>query len=104
RNTIFLAEQGFYPVGVDVASTALEIALRRADRAGLKNCLFIKIDFLRLSLRNRGFDAVISCYGIENQSLSGIRKALKEVKRIATDRGLVLVTLHSTKHWRFGLG
>ena len=104
RNALFLAKQGYYVVGVDISSTALKIALRKADGSTLKECLFIRGTFLKLPFSNSQFNAIVSCYSIENQSLSKIRKALNEMKRILVSRGLVLVTLHSTKHWRFGLG
>ena len=104
RNAVFLAKQGSHVVGVDISSTALKMALRKADGSNLKNCVFIRGDFLRLPFSNSQFNAVVSCYSIENQSLSKIRKALNEMKRVLVSRGLVLVTLHSTKHWRFGLG
>jgi ubiquinone/menaquinone biosynthesis C-methylase UbiE len=104
RNALFLAEQGYYVVGVDIASTALKMALRKADGSTLKGCLFIRGTFLKLPFADSQFNAVVSCYSIENQSLSEIRKALNEMKRVLVSRGLVLVTLHSTQHWRFGLG
>jgi len=104
RNALFLAKQGYYVVGVDISSTALKMALRKADGATLKNCVFIRGDFLKLPFSDSQFNAVVSCYSIENQSLLKIRKALNEMKRVLVSRGLVLVTLHSTQHWRFGLG
>lgn len=50
------------------------------------------------------FDAVISCYSVENVPLPEMRRALSEMKRVTKQGGLVLVTLHSVKHWRFGKG
>lgn len=104
RNSIFLANGGFYVVGLDISSTALKLASEKADKANLENCVFVRHDFLKFPFPSSQFDAVISCYSIENLSLSKIRKALNEIKRVMVNRGLVLVTLHSTKHWRFGLG
>lgn len=104
RNALFLANEGFYVVGLDISLTALKLALEKADKANLKNCVFVRHDFLKLPFPDSQFDAVISCYSIENLPLSKTRKALNEVKRVMTNKGLVLVTLHSIKHWRFGLG
>lgn len=104
RNALFLANEGFHVVGLDISSTALKLALEKADRADLKNCVFVRHDFLRLPFPDFQFDAVIGCYSIENESLPKIRSALNEMKRVMINKGLVLVTLHSTKHWRFGLG
>lgn len=104
RNAVFLAEEGFYAVGVDISSTALELALEKARSKGVKRCIFVKHDFRELPFPDAHFDAAFSCYGIENTSLSGIRKALSEMSRVVEDDGLILVTLHSPKHWRFGQG
>ncbi len=56
-------------MGVDISSTALKMALRKADGPTLKECLFIRGTFLKLPFSNSQFNAVVSCYGIENQSL-----------------------------------
>ena len=104
RNAVFLAEEGFYVVGVDISPTALELALEKARSKGVDRCVFVKHDFLELPFPDARFDAAFSCYAIENMSLSGIRKALSEMRRVVEDGGLILVTLHSPKHWRFGQG
>ena len=68
RNALFLAKQGYYAVGVDISSTALKMTLRKADGPTLKECLFIRGTFLKLPFSNSQFNAVVSCYSIENQS------------------------------------
>jgi ubiquinone/menaquinone biosynthesis C-methylase UbiE len=104
RNAVFLAKEGFYVVGVDISSTALKMALQKVKEAKLQNCSFVRQNFLKIPFLDSLFDAVVSCYSIENQPLPEIKEALGEIRRVTTDRGLVLTTLHSTKHWRFGLG
>ena len=104
RNAVFFAEEGFYAVGVDISPTTLELALEKAKSKSVKRCIFVKHDFLELPFPDTHFDSAFSCYGIENTSLSRIRKALSEMRRVVEDGGLILVTLHSPKHWRFGQG
>lgn len=104
RNAVFLAEEGFYVVGVDISPTALGLALEKARSRSVKRCVFLMHDFLELPFPDAHFDAAFSCYAIENMSLSGIRKALSEMRRVVEDGGLILVTLHSPKHWRLGQG
>lgn len=70
----------------------------------MKRCISAKHDFLELPFPDAHFDAAFSSYAIENMSLSEIRKALSEMRRVVEDGGLILVTLHSPKHWRFGQG
>lgn len=104
RNTVFLAKEGFCVVGVDISPTALKIALERARSENVERCIFVKHDFLELPFPDAHFDAAFSCYGVENTTLPNIKKALSEMKRVVGDGGLVLATLHSHKHWRFGHG
>jgi len=104
RNTVFLAREGFKVVGLDISRTAVKLASKRADDENVMNCMFVAGSFLDLPFSDAHFDAAFSSYGIENVPLSGIKKALSEMKRAVRDLGLVLVTLHSTRHWRFGKG
>lgn len=104
RNAVFLAEEGFDVVGLDISVTALKLAEKRAYDKNLEHSMFVAGSFLRLPLQGAHFDAAFSSYGIENVSLPEIETALSEVGRVVGDGGLMLLTLHSTKHWRFGLG
>ena len=104
RNAVFLAKEGFYVVGLDISPTSLKLALEKANDENVNNCIFVTHDFLKLPFPDAHFDAAFSSYGIENVSLPKIKKALSEMKRVVRNGGLILVTLHSTKHWRFGQG
>lgn len=104
RNTVFLAREGFKVVGLDISPTAVKLASKRANNENVKNCMFVAGSFLDLPFSDAHFDAAFSSYGIENVPFSGIKKALSEMKRVVRDVGMMLVTLHSTRHWRFGKG
>ena len=104
RNAVFLAKEGFHVVGLDVAATALQLAAERAHDKNLEYCMFVAGSFLKLPLPSSRFDGAFSSYSIENVSLPEMETALSEVERVVGDGGLMLLTLHSTKHWRFGLG
>lgn len=104
RNAVFLAKEGFYLVGLDISATALGLALKRTHDEKTRNCRFVVGTFLKLPFQDGCFNSAFSSYGIENVSLPKIKKALSEMKRVVRKGGLMLVTLHSTKHWRFGLG
>jgi ubiquinone/menaquinone biosynthesis C-methylase UbiE len=104
RNAIFLAKQGFHVVGLDISSTALKLAQERANEIGLRNFIFVEHSFSKMPFPDDQFDAVISCYSVENVPLPETRRALGEMRRVIKQGGLVLVTLHSVKHWRFGKG
>jgi len=103
RNSFFLAQEGFSLVGLDISANALKLATERARREKTQ-CMFVMGTFLRLPFPDGYFDAAFSSYAIENVSLQLIRRALSEMKRVVKKEGLLLVTLHSPKHWRFGQG
>ncbi|HHB76976.1 MAG TPA: class I SAM-dependent methyltransferase [Desulfobulbus sp.] len=49
-NSIWLAEQGFDVIGLDLSAEAVAIASRRADKQGIASCRFICGDFLDCDL------------------------------------------------------
>lgn len=104
RNAVFLAREGFPVIGSDVSPTALMISMQRADDDDSRNCMFVVSSFLKLPFPDSRFNAAFSSYGVENVSLPEIKKALGEMKRVVRKGGLILSTLHSTGHWRFGQG
>ena len=103
RNSFFLAGKGFHLIGLDISQVALKLASERA-RSEKTQCTFVLGTFLNLPFRNGNFDAAISTYGIENVSLQEVGRALSEMKRVTKKGGVLFVTLHSEKHWRFGQG
>lgn len=104
RNAVFLAREGFHVIGSDVSPTALKTSSQRADDDDLRNCMFVVSSFLKLPFPDSRFNAAFSSYGLENVSLPEIKMALGEMKRVVRNGGLILSTLHSTEHWRFGRG
>jgi len=103
RDSFFLAGEGFNLVGLDISSNALRLASERNQREKTQ-CTFVMGTFLHLPFSEGRFDAAFSNYAIENVSLEEIRKALGEMKRVVKKGGVMLITLHSPKHWRFGQG
>ena len=103
RDSFFLAKEGFHLTGLDISSNALRLASERNQREKTQ-CKFVMGTFLHLPFSEGLFDAAFSSYAIENVSLHQIRKALKEIKRVIKRERVMLVTLHSLKHWRFGQG
>lgn len=64
-NTIFLAKKGFKVTAIDISSTAIEIAKKRAEKMGVaQNCKFLSGNVLKMSLPKNTFDFVFDrgCY------------------------------------------
>ena len=60
ENTLHLASLGLSVLGVDVAETALSIALEKADLRGIK-VDFAAVDAFQLERLGRRFDTVLDC-------------------------------------------
>ncbi len=56
-NTVYLAQQGFTVVGVDISATALEIARRKASQTKV-DIDFLRGSFVNLSFSDGAFDFV----------------------------------------------
>lgn len=104
RHTVFLASKGFLVVGSDISHTALKNTKRWLDKKKLKNFLLIFHDMTNFPFPDEHFDAIISTHTIHHNPLKKIQKTVKEIKRILRKRGVVLVTVKSTKDWSYRLG
>lgn len=103
RNSFFLAKEGFHLIGLDISLSASRLASERNQREKTQ-CMFVMGTFLHLPFSEERLDAAFSSYAIENVSLEQIKKALSEMKRVVKKGGVMHITLHSPKHWRFGQG
>jgi len=103
RNSFFLAREGLHLIGLDISLNALKLASERNQKEKTQ-CIFVIGTFLNLPFSEGRFDAAFSSYAIENVSLENIKRALSEMKRVVKKGGMMLITLHSPKHWRFRQG
>ena len=81
-------------IGVDLSPGMIEIAKENAAQWGLGNRVrFVQGDALATQLEDKAFN-IVTCNDAAHHmpSLNSIRKLLTEMDRLATDKGLVLLT------------
>lgn len=82
-------------VGIDLSENMLEIAARKAERAGVSDRLvFEKQDCLSMSFADNSFDAVTVAYGVRN--FEHLDKGFAEMFRVLKPGGVLCVIELST--------
>jgi tellurite methyltransferase len=76
RNAIFLAEMGFTVVGVDISTTALDEARRRAEEKSLE-IAWHEADLEQIELPTDAYDLIVNFNYLQRSLLPQIRRALK---------------------------
>jgi 2-polyprenyl-3-methyl-5-hydroxy-6-metoxy-1,4-benzoquinol methylase len=76
RNTLFLAEQGFHVVGMDISPAALGEARRRAGEANL-NIDWRQVDLEKTQLPAHAFDLIINFNYLQRSLIASMKAALK---------------------------
>ena len=99
---IYLAEQGFEVTGVDISPKAIEIAIKNADKKGVK-CDFFVVDVVEgLTEINQTFDFAYD-WGMLHHILPQQRqKYVQNVHRILNPKGKYLSLCFSEKDTGFG--
>lgn len=87
RWVFYLLKKGYDIVGVDLAQEALEIAKAYDPSAPL-----VHGDVCRLEFESETFDAVMSL-GVVEHFEEGPQKVLKELRRILSDDGILILTI-----------
>lgn len=90
-NSVFLAERGFDITALDVSPTAIEMAQKRAEAAGVE-VEFFTADLADLKLDLKPFDFIFDrgCFHcVRRENLNGFRETLKKLSKPGT-RYLVL--------------
>ncbi len=92
RHLVFLAQQGYSPIGIDQAIWGLRRSKQWVEKERLKTKLVCG-QVSSLPLSSESIDAVISIQVIHHQYLNGIQRAISEVKRILRINGKFYFTV-----------
>ena len=103
RHLIFLAEQGYDPVGVDNALWGLYRAKEWAEKENL-HIKLVYADICFLPMKDECFDEVISTQVIHHQRTSKIEKTIRDVKRLLRPKGKFYFTVpkYPPGNWKNG--
>ena len=104
RHCIYLAENGFDVVGLDVSGSALRTAKEWVQKEKLTNTELIRGSMTDIPLGDCRFDAVIGVSVVHHAMKEQIIKAVDEIRRILRKDGLFLTNLVSVEDYRYGEG
>ena len=103
RHVIYLTQLGFRVCGTDISETGL--GATRAWLAAEKLTAHLHLsDMTALPHPDAHFDAVISMYVIYHNPLGNIQRTVAEIERVLRPGGRALLTLISTRGYRYGQG
>ena len=88
RNAIFLAEQGFRVVAIDISATALDEARRRAEKKSLE-ISWQQADLEKIELPQAAYDLIVNFNYLQRSLFAQIRKALKSDGRVIFETYLI---------------
>ena len=103
RHLMYLHAQGFEPVGVDFASSALQRAGDVMDLSSMPKRL-VRADMLSLPLRSRSFSAAVSYNVIYHGVIEDVQRALRDIRRVLRPGGLARMNFLADSHPRFEQG
>ncbi|MDO8056898.1 MAG: class I SAM-dependent methyltransferase [Candidatus Hermodarchaeota archaeon] len=92
RHTLYLAQQGFEVVGLDIAPSGLRATKTKVDSEELSG-YYTLADIIRLPFADAVFDAVISVRVIHHNRLALIQQTVDEIWRVLQLEGLVWITV-----------
>jgi ubiquinone/menaquinone biosynthesis C-methylase UbiE len=104
RHCIYLAENGFDVVGLDVSGSALRAAKEWSHKEKLTDIELIRGSMTGIPFGDCRFDAVISVSVVHHAVKNQILKAADEIHRILKKDGLFLTNLVSVEDCRYGKG
>lgn len=81
-------------IGVDFSEPMLELAEKKASRAGWKNIRFMRADAGRLPFSDGSFDAVVSAFALRNV-FHVLEKVHQELRRVLAPGGRVIHLEHT---------
>ena len=103
RHAAWLERVGVEAWGVDASPHGLALGRRLLADGGLPARLALA-DMRELPFPDDSFDAVVSIHVIYHSTSGGLGQALSEVRRVLRPGGTFLVTLLSTRTWKYGEG
>ena len=103
RHTVYLTQMGFTVFATDLSEIGLSVTRSRLCAEGGSADLYLA-DMSSTALADSSIDAVICLYVIYHAKLERVRHAVAEIERVLRPGGIALVTLISTRGYRYGRG
>jgi SAM-dependent methyltransferase len=103
RHAIYLARKGYDVCATDISATGLIATRDWLATEGLSAGLHLS-DMTSLAVADESVDALLTLYVIYHNRLGDIRRTVAEIERILRPGAVALLTLISTRSYRFGQG
>ena len=100
RHSILFAKNGFSVYCFDISKEAIERTRRWAETEKLK-LNYVVGDMLNLPYKNQSIEAILCRNVISHTDTEGIKKIIKELKRVLKIDGECYLTLGSKSTWGF---
>lgn len=100
RNVIWFAQQGANMIGIDFSPAAIEVAQKRANKAGVKDKtrFLVQDATLPYPIDPSSLDFAFDCFGSTDiESVEGRKEALKNVVQVLKPGGYLMVYLLSSE-------
>jgi len=104
RNTIYLAQQGFFVYALDASKTGIAITKKKAQKLGLSNLEYKVADMKKTYYPDNYFDAVVCIFVLSHGLLKDNEDAVNEIYRILKPKGMLITEFMSTEDKTCGIG
>jgi SAM-dependent methyltransferase len=103
RHLVFLENLGYQSFGLDISSTGLTYSRQWLQEKG-HPARILMADMTSLPYSSSSFNIIISTYVIHHNTLAGMRRTIKEMYRLLTPGGTILLSIPSTRGYRHDKG
>jgi SAM-dependent methyltransferase len=103
RHLVYLTGKGCDAFGMDISRNGLTYSKEWLIRQGYIARL-VQADMTCLPFTSGFFDLVVSMYVIHHNPLEGVRRSIQEVYRLLIPGGCTILTLNSTRGFRYTKG
>lgn len=95
RDSIYLAKQGYYVVGIDIAPEAIKLAQKNKERLLKDKCLATNVNFEVADVKNLPFpnEHFVGVYSLAVLHSTKLQKSLTEIARVLKRGGVSIIHL-----------
>ena len=104
RNTIYLAQQGFFVYALDASKTGVAITRKKAQELRLTRIKYKVADMRKTSYPDNYFDAIVCIFVLSHGLLKDNEDAVNEIYRILKPEGMLVTEFMSVKDKTCGKG
>lgn len=102
RHAILFAKYGFKVTAMDISDEALSFLKKYRKEQGVdRNIHCTKADMESLPFADDAFDCIFAMHSAGHTDTKGMRRIMKEIKRVLKPGGEVFMTLCSKETWTF---